>query len=124
MEASRLDHSRVVIGIGAGLGEQNVSAAKRLATLLNGSIAATRKVVDSGWVQRQFQVGLTGKFIAPEIYLGFGVSGRYNHMIGVQRSGLIVGVNQDASAEIFQVCDIGVQGDCVAIMNEMICLLA
>ena len=73
-----------------------------------------------GWVARQFQIGLTGKFIAPEVYLGLGVSGRYNHMIGVQKSGLIIGINQDPSAEIFQTADIGVKGDCVAIAAEMI----
>ena len=120
VEAVKMDQSKVVVGIGMGLGSENIQLAFHLAGLLDGAAGATRRVVDSGWVARQFQIGLTGKFIAPEVYLGLGVSGRYNHMIGVQKSGLIIGINQDPSAEIFQTADIGVKGDCVAIAAEMI----
>jgi electron transfer flavoprotein alpha subunit len=120
VDAMKMDQSKVVVGIGMGLGSENTQLAFHLAGLLNGAAGATRRVVDSGWVPRQFQIGLTGKFIAPDVYLGLGVSGRYNHMIGVQKSGLIIGINQDPSAEIFQSADIGVKGDCVAVAAEMI----
>ena len=120
IDAMKLDDAKVVVGIGAGLGQENIRLAERLAELLGGTTGATRRVVDSGWMPRQFQIGLTGKFISPSVYLGLGVSGRYNHMIGVQKSGLIIAINQDAAAEIFQSCDIGVHGDCVAIIREMI----
>ncbi|MCI0412416.1 FAD-binding protein [bacterium] len=123
VEAVKMDHSKVVVGVGMGVGLENLQLAFHLAGLLDGAVGATRRVVDSGWVARQFQIGLTGKFIAPEVYLGLGVSGRYNHMIGVQKSGLIIGINQDPSAEIFQTADIGVNGDCVAIAAEMILLI-
>ena len=120
VDAARMDRAKIVVGIGMGLGSENTQLAFHLAGLLDGATGATRRVVDSGWVARQFQIGLTGKFIAPEVYLGLGVSGRYNHMIGVQKSGLIIGINQDPAAEIFQSADVGVKGDCVAIATEMI----
>ncbi len=123
IEAVQLDHAKFVACMGIGLGEENANLAHRLSTLMDGCVAATRRVVDNGWIPRQFQVGLTGKFIAPEVYLGLGVSGRYNHMIGVQKSGLIIAINQDPSAEIFNACDIGIRGDCVAITAELIRLL-
>lgn len=123
IEAVDLDDAEFVVGIGAGLGQENVRLAERLADLLGGSTGATRRVVDSGWMPRQFQIGLTGKFISPNVYLGAGVSGRYNHMIGVQKSNRIIAINQDRNAEIFQTCDIGVHGDCVAILGEMIRIL-
>jgi electron transfer flavoprotein alpha subunit len=120
VDAAKMDQAKVVVGIGMGLGSENTHLAFHLAGLLDGAAGATRRVVDNGWVARQFQIGLTGKFIAPEVYLGLGVSGRYNHMIGVQKSGLIIGINQDPAAEVFQSADIGVKGDCVAIASEMI----
>jgi electron transfer flavoprotein alpha subunit len=120
VDAVALEESRIVVGVGAGLGEANLPLAKRLAELLQGSIGATRRVVDSGWVPRQFQVGLTGKFIAPEIYLGLAISGRYNHMIGVQKAGRLIAINQDPNAEVFQSVNIGIIGDAVAITTELI----
>lgn len=123
VDAAKMDQAKVVVGIGIGLGSENTQLAFQLAGLLEGAAGATRKVVDSGWVPRQFQIGLTGKFIAPEVYLGLGVSGRYNHLIGVQKAGLIIGINQDPAAEIFQSADVGIKGDCVAIATEMIRLL-
>jgi electron transfer flavoprotein alpha subunit len=120
VEAMELEEARMVVGIGVGLGESNISLAKRLAELLHGSIAATRRVVDNGWVQRQFQVGLTGKFIAPDIYIGLGISGRYNHLIGVQKAGRLIAINQDPNAEVFRSVDVGIIGDAVAITTELI----
>ena len=123
IEATKLDNADVVIGVGAGLGQENLRLAQRLAELLDSGVAATRRVVDSGWMPRQFQVGLTGKFIAPQVYLALGASGRYNHMIGVQKSNHIIAINQDPAAEVFAACDIAVHGDCAAIAAEIIRLL-
>lgn len=121
--AEKMDEATIVICIGAGLGQENVPLAFELAELLQGAVGATRKVVDQGWVQRQFQVGLTGRFIAPQVYLGLGVSGRYNHTIGIQKSVTVVSINQDPNAEIFKISDLGIVGDCVEITRKMIELL-
>jgi electron transfer flavoprotein alpha subunit len=123
VEATRLDHAKLVVGIGAGLGQENMRTAHRLAELLHGAVGATRKVIDQGWIERQFQIGLTGKLIAPDVYLGLGISGRYNHMIGIRKAGLLIAINQEASAEVFQSVDIGIHGDCVAIAEELVRIL-
>jgi electron transfer flavoprotein alpha subunit len=120
VEATRMDHANIVIGIGVGLGQENVPLAHHLAELLGGSIGATRRVVDQGWLPRQFQIGLTGKFIAPKLYIGLGIGGRYNHMIGIQKASTIIAINQDPSAEVFQAVDVGIVGDCVAITRAFI----
>ena len=103
-DAIKMDNALTVICVGMGLGQENVQHAFRLADLLHGAVGATRRVVDAGWLQRQFQVGLTGRFIAPEVYIGLGISGRPNHSIGIRKSGRIIAVNQDPNAEIFKRC--------------------
>ena len=122
-EAVRMDNARVVVCAGMGLGEHNVPLAFRLADSLEGAVAATRRVVDAGWLPRQYQVGLTGKFIAPAVYLGLGVSGRYNHSIGIQKSGKIIAINNDPNAEIFKTADLGLVGDCAAIIRALLDLI-
>jgi electron transfer flavoprotein alpha subunit len=120
IEAEKMDDASIIVCVGAGFGQENISLAFRLAELLNGAVGATRKVVDLGWMQRQFQIGLTGRFVSPQAYLGLGVSGRYNHTIGIQKATTIVSINQDPNAEIFKISDLGVVGDCVAITRKMI----
>ena len=122
-QAQKMEHSDVVICVGMGLGQENVPLAVRLAELLNGAVIATRRVVDSGWLPRQYQVGLTGKFIAPRAYLGLGVSGKFNHTIGIQKAEKIIAVNNDPNAEIFKTCDIGIVCDCVTLCRKLIELL-
>jgi electron transfer flavoprotein alpha subunit len=122
-DAVKMDSALSVICVGMGLGQENVPLATRLADLLHGAVGATRRVVDAGWLQRQFQVGLTGRFIAPEVYIGLGVSGRPNHTIGIRKSGRIIAVNKDPNAEIFKNADLGVVGDSVDITKELIALL-
>jgi electron transfer flavoprotein alpha subunit len=119
-DAARLDDAPIVIGIGMGLGQDHVSLAMRLADCYGAAIGATRRVVDAGWLPRQHQIGLTGKFVAPGVYLGLGVSGRYNHSIGIQKAGKIIAINNDPNAEIFKTADLGFVGDCVAIAEALI----
>lgn len=122
-DAVKLDDAEFVACIGMGLGQDLVPSVFKLAELLNGAVGATRRVVDSGWVQRQYQVGLTGRFIAPATYLGLGISGRSNHMIGIQKSGTIIAINNDPNAEIFKMADLGIIGDARAIVSELIKIL-
>jgi electron transfer flavoprotein alpha subunit len=122
-DAVKMESALTVICVGMGLGQENLPLATRLADLLHGAVGATRRVVDSGWLQRQFQVGLTGRFISPEVYIGLGISGRANHTVGIRKSRRIIAVNQDPNAEIFKTADLGIVGDCVAITKELIAVL-
>jgi electron transfer flavoprotein alpha subunit len=119
VEAVKMDNAPLVVCAGMGLGQENLPLAFRIAELTNGAVGATRRVVDSGWLPRQFQVGLTGKFVSPAVYLGLGVSGRYNHTIGIQKSDTIIAINQDPEAEIFKQADLGIIGDCVTISRHI-----
>lgn len=122
-DAVKMDGASIIVGVGMGLGQDRVTSAFRLAELLRGTVGATRRVVDGGWMPRQFQIGLTGKFVAPDCYIGLGISGRANHVIGIQKAGKIIAINQDPNAEIFKSADLGIIGDAAAITNELIQLL-
>lgn len=107
-----VDNAEVVIAVGMGVGgPENLSAVKELADLVNAPIMATRRVVDAGWLPRQTQVGLTGRSIAPHLYIAIGISGKFNHMVGSRRAGIILAINNNPEAEIFNQCDYGIVGD-------------
>ena len=111
-EGVALDNAEIVIGVGTGVGgPENLPVVHALADKLHAHVAATRKVVDYGWMPPQTQVGLTGKAIAPRVYLMLGVSGQFNHMVGVQRSGVIVAVCDNPDAPVFKQCDYGIVAD-------------
>src|SRR4030095_1488018 len=86
--------------------------------------AEPRLVTDANWLPRQHQVGLTGKAIAPKLYLALGVRGVMNHTIGIQRAQTIVAINSDAEAPLFQVADYGIRGDCLHIIPALTQALA
>ncbi|HLY64284.1 MAG TPA: electron transfer flavoprotein subunit alpha/FixB family protein, partial [Chloroflexota bacterium] len=107
-----LETAEVVIGAGYGLGApENLAIAQGLADVVAGSVCATRKIVDLGWMPRQQQVGLTGKVIAPRLYFALGIRGFFNHTIGIQKAYTIVAINKDADAPIFQIANYGVVAD-------------
>ncbi len=81
------------------------------ATGLKGALAATRRVTDEGWLPRQTQVGLTGRVIKPRLYIGVGVRGAPNHIVGIRHAGTIVALNRDPASPIFELADIGLVGD-------------
>jgi electron transfer flavoprotein alpha subunit len=108
--AAALDDCAVAIGVGMGLGGgENLTRLEPLAAVLGGAaVAATRDVVDAGWLSRQHQVGLTGRAIAPRLYFAIGIRGAFEHMVGLRRVGTIVSVNKNPKAPIFAQTDLGI----------------
>jgi electron transfer flavoprotein alpha subunit len=112
-----LDDARLVVCVGTGTGGPHaLPVVHRLADALGRwmglsqdevAIGGTRRVVDEGWLPRQQQIGITGRAVAPDLYLGLGVSGKFNHMAGIMRAGTIAALNKDPDAPIFGAADIG-----------------
>jgi electron transfer flavoprotein alpha subunit len=110
--ASALDHAAVVVGVGKGIGSaDNLPVIRELAGVLDAAICTTRDVTDEGWLPKQFQVGLTGRAIAPQLYVAVALRGAFEHIVGIRRAGLIVAINKSAKAPIFKVADYGVVAD-------------
>ncbi|NIR28415.1 MAG: hypothetical protein GWN84_03635 [Gammaproteobacteria bacterium] len=100
-----------VIGVGTGVPPQEYSKLESLKSLLGAELAATRKVTDQGWQPRARQVGITGHAISPRLYLAVGVSGKFNHTVGVRSAGTVLAINNDPEAPIFGAADIGIVAD-------------
>ena len=112
LETAELDEAERVICVGTGIGgPENLDAIAALAEALDARIGATRRVVDQGWLPRHQQIGLTGKVVAPALYVGIGVRGALNHTIGIQQADTIVAINVDPEAEIFHTADFGLVSD-------------
>ena len=110
----------ILIGSGRGFGgEENLSIARDLAAALGGEVAATRAIVDAGWIPYATQIGQTGKTVSPKLYLGAGVSGAIQHKVGMQNSEEILAINKDPNAPIFEYCDLGVVGDLHKILPKL-----
>ena len=109
-EGLELARARVVLGVGMGVGADNVGRVVEMARSINASVAITRDVVHEGWLPQQLQVGISGRTIAPTIYVAVGIRGAFNHTVGLQRAGIIVAVNQNRRATIFRSADFGIVG--------------
>ncbi|GBD26066.1 Caffeyl-CoA reductase-Etf complex subunit CarE [bacterium HR30] len=106
-----LERAEVVVGIGKGLGQEGIETARQFAQRLGAALCTTRDVADEGWLPRQLQVGLTGRSIAPKLYLALAIRGAFEHMVGVRRAGVIVAVNRNPRAPIFRQSDLGLVAD-------------
>ena len=119
-----LSDAAVVIGVGAGVEPDDYVLLDPLRTALGAELAATRKVTDRAWMPRARQIGITGRAIAPRLFVSIGASGKFNHLVGVRGADTVLAVNADPSAPVFAAADIGIVGDWRAVVPQLVAALA
>lgn len=123
-EAARavdLTAAEIIVSVGRGIKDkENIHIVEALAKALNGELAASRPICDNGWLPMERQVGSSGQTVSPKVYMAIGISGAIQHLVGMKGSKIIVAINKDANAPIFEVADYGIVGDLFEIVPALV----
>ncbi len=122
-EVGEVDISQadIIVAVGRGIEDaSNIELAEELAQLLGGVVAGSRPVIDNGWLPKDRQVGISGKIVKPKLYLALGISGAFQHVMGMKDSELIIAINKDPEAPIFGVAHYGAVADLFEVVPELI----
>ena len=120
-EGAELDSADTIVGVGKGIGgPENLPLLRELADALDAPLGATRDITELGWLPRQYQIGLSGKSVSPNLYVAVALSGVFNHTVGIGKAGTVVAINSSARAPIFKAADFGIVGDYVEVVPEFI----
>ncbi|MEO8593291.1 MAG: electron transfer flavoprotein subunit alpha/FixB family protein [Candidatus Solibacter sp.] len=115
-----LTAAELIVAVGRGIKEEdNISLVKELAEAMGAELAASRPICDAGWLPMERQVGSSGQTVGPKLYLAIGISGAIQHLVGMKGSRVIVAVNKDPNAPIFEVADYGIVGDLFQVVPEL-----
>ena len=118
-DSDELATAAVVIGVGQGVVPADYPKLEKHRAAIGAALCATRKVTDYGWMPRARQVGITGHSISPQLYFAIGMSGKFNHTVGVRNAGTVVGINPDPEAPLWDVVDIGIVGDWAEVFDAL-----
>ena len=116
----KIENEKILVSVGRGIGsKENVDVVYDFAKTIGAGIACSRPIVDNGWLPHELQVGLSGKVVAPKIYIALGISGSIQHIVGMQSSEYIIAVNKDQFAPIFKIAHLGIVGDIKKVLPKL-----
>jgi electron transfer flavoprotein alpha subunit len=119
-QAVDLSQAERIVSVGRGIkSQENLAVAEQLAAAFGAELAASRPICDNGWLPMERQIGSSGQTVAPKLYVALGISGAIQHLVGMKGSRVIVAINKDAEAPIFEVADYGLVGDLFQIVPEL-----
>jgi electron transfer flavoprotein alpha subunit len=116
-----LGAAELIVAVGRGIKEaDNIPMVRELAIVMGAELAASRPICDAGWLPMERQVGSSGQTVAPKMYMAIGISGAIQHLVGMKGSRIIVAINKDPNAPIFEVADYGIVGDLFQVVPALI----
>jgi len=120
-QAVDLSQAERIVAVGRGIkGQEHLAVAEKLAAALGAEMAASRPICDAGWLPMDRQIGSSGQTVAPKLYVALGISGAIQHLVGMKGSNVIVAINKDADAPIFEVADFGIVGDLFEVVPALV----